>query len=53
MNSKKLISKLVTQICSEDYSRANTTLDYIISEKIKNRVKKIKNNSKKETNKDK
>lgn len=53
MNSKKLISKLVTQICSEDFSRANITLDTIISEKVKNRVKKLKNNSKKETAKDK
>ena len=53
MNSKKLISKLVTQVCSEDYSRANSTLDYIISEKVKNKVKKLKNISKKETSKDK
>jgi len=32
---KSLISKLVAQVCNEDYSRANSTLDIIITEKLK------------------
>lgn len=53
MKSKNLLSKLIAQVCSEDYSRANSTLDSIITEKIKNKIKKLKNKDKKETVKDK
>lgn len=43
MNSKTMLSKLVAQICSEDYSRANETLDKVITEKLKKRINNIKN----------
>lgn len=41
MNILNLISKLVAQICEKNYSNANTTLDKIVTEKVKSRVKKI------------
>jgi len=41
MNIRNLISKLVAQICEKNYSDANTTLDKVVTEKVKSRVKKI------------
>lgn len=40
MNIKNLISKLVAQICEKNFSQANQTLDAVVTEKVKTRVKK-------------
>jgi succinate dehydrogenase/fumarate reductase flavoprotein subunit len=40
MNIKNLISKLVAQICEKNFSQANETLDAVVTEKVKTRVKK-------------
>lgn len=40
MSIRSIISKFVAQICEKDYKAANTSLDAIISEKVKTRVQK-------------
>ena len=40
MNIKNLISKLIAQVCEKNYSEANKTLDQVVTEKVKERVKK-------------
>jgi len=40
MNIRNLISKLVAQVCEKNYAQANQTLDKVITEKVKARVKK-------------
>lgn len=40
MNIKSLISKLIAQVCEKNYSNASKTLDTIVTEKVKARVKK-------------
>jgi hypothetical protein len=40
MNIRNLISKLVAQICEKNYAGANKTLDTVVTEKVKARVKK-------------
>lgn len=49
MNNKNLYSKLITQICNEDYSRANSTLESIITKKIQKKIVDVKNNVQKST----
>lgn len=43
MDLRKLISKFVTQICEKNYSQASDSLDSVITEKVKNRIKNVKN----------
>ena len=38
MNLRQIISKFVTQICEKNYAEANTTLDTIVTEKVKCRI---------------
>lgn len=40
MNIRNLISKLVAQVCEKNYSSANNTLNTIVTEKVKEKVKK-------------
>jgi hypothetical protein len=40
MNIRNLISKLVAQICEKNYAAANTTLNQVVTEKVKTRIKK-------------
>lgn len=40
MSIRSIISKFVAQICEKDYKSANATLDQIVSEKVKTRIKK-------------
>jgi uncharacterized membrane protein len=40
MNIRNLISNLIAQICEKNYSAANTTLNQVVSEKVKTRIKK-------------
>lgn len=40
MNIKNLISKLIAQICEKNYSAANNTLDTVVTEKVKEKIKK-------------
>lgn len=42
MDLRKLISKFVTQICEKNYSQASESLDSIITEKVKSRIKNAK-----------
>jgi hypothetical protein len=44
MELQKLSSKLITQICEKNYASAYSTLEFLVAEKIKSKVKKIKNN---------
>jgi hypothetical protein len=39
MDIRKLSSKFVTQLCEKNYSGANSTLEELISEKTKKKVK--------------
>jgi hypothetical protein len=39
MSIRSIISKFVAQICEKDYKSANSTLDNIVSEKVKTRIK--------------
>ena len=41
MNIRNLLSKLVAQICENKFAQANNTLDQVVTEKVKARVKKI------------
>lgn len=41
MNIRNLLLKLVGQICENKFSQANNTLDQVVTEKVKTRVKKI------------
>jgi hypothetical protein len=40
MNIRNLISKLVAQVCEKKFASANDTLDKIVTEKVKTRIKK-------------
>lgn len=40
MNIRNLISKLVAQVCEKNYAAANNTLNQVVTEKVKSRVKK-------------
>jgi hypothetical protein len=40
MNIRNLISKLVAQICEKNYAAANDTLNQVVTEKVKTRIKK-------------
>jgi hypothetical protein len=40
MNIRNLISKLVAQICEKNYASANDTLNQVVTEKVKTRIKK-------------
>ena len=39
MNTRNLISKLVAQICENNFSDAKKTLDTVVTEKVKARIK--------------
>jgi uncharacterized membrane protein len=39
MNIRNLISKLIAQVCEKNYSAANNTLNEVITEKVKTRIK--------------
>jgi len=39
MNTRNLISKLVAQICENNFSDAKKTLDTVVTEKVKTRIK--------------
>jgi hypothetical protein len=41
MNIRNLISKLIAQVCEKNYAAANKTLDTVVTEKVKTRIKKI------------
>lgn len=40
MNIRNLISKLIAQVCEKNYAEANNTLNQVVTEKVKTRVKK-------------
>lgn len=40
MNIRTLISNFIAQICEKKYADANKSLDTIVTEKVKTRVKK-------------
>jgi hypothetical protein len=40
MNIRNLISNFITQVCEKKFSKANETLDTIVTEKVKTRIKK-------------
>ena len=40
MNIRNLLSKLVAQVCEKNYAVANVLLDTIVTEKVKDRIKK-------------
>lgn len=40
MNIRNLISKLIAQVCEKNYADANKTLDEVVTEKVKTRIKK-------------
>jgi hypothetical protein len=40
MNIRNLISKLIAQVCEKNYAAANKTLDTVVTEKVKTRIKK-------------
>jgi len=40
MNIRNLISNFIKQICEKNFSQANETLDSIVTEKVKTRIKK-------------
>lgn len=40
MNIRNLISKLIAQVCEKNYADANKTLDAVVTEKVKTRIKK-------------
>jgi hypothetical protein len=42
MNIKTLISSFIAQICEKKYATANSTLKKIVTEKVKQKVEKIK-----------
>jgi hypothetical protein len=42
MELQKLSSKLITQICEKNYANAYSTLEFLVAEKIKSKIKKIK-----------
>jgi len=42
MNLRKIISEFVTQICEKNYSQADKTLDTVLTEKMKKRIKNAK-----------
>jgi len=46
MNIRNLISKFIGQICEKNFSKANETLDTIVTEKVKTRIKKTAENQK-------
>lgn len=48
MNLRQIISKFVTQICEKKYADANTTLDTIVTEKVKTRINDAKSKLKKD-----
>ena len=39
MKDKKLIAKFIHQICENDYSEARITLQSVVDEKLKNRIR--------------
>lgn len=41
MNIRNLLSNLVAQICENNFSKANETLDKVVTEKVKARVEKM------------
>jgi serine protease inhibitor len=51
MSIRKLISKFLTQLCEKNYSQANSTLNTIVEEKTKCKVKKIIEDKKKKSSK--
>ena len=40
MNIRTLLTNFITQICEKKFSQANQTLDTIVTEKVKTRIKK-------------
>jgi hypothetical protein len=40
MNIRTLISNFIAQVCEKKFSQANNTLDTIVTEKVKTRIKK-------------
>lgn len=40
MNIRNLISKLIAQVCEKNYAAANDTLNQVVTEKVKTRIKK-------------
>jgi hypothetical protein len=40
MNIRSIIAKFVAQICEKNYSAADKTLDTVVTEKVKSRIKK-------------
>jgi hypothetical protein len=40
MSIRTLISKFIAQVCEKNFSQANQTLDTIVTEKVKTRIKK-------------
>ena len=40
MNIRNLISNFIKQVCEKNFSQANSTLDTIVTEKVKTRIKK-------------
>jgi hypothetical protein len=40
MNIRTLITNFITQVCEKNFSKANETLDTIVTEKVKTRIKK-------------
>jgi hypothetical protein len=40
MNIRNLISNFIKQVCEQNFSQANQTLDTIVTEKVKTRIKK-------------
>jgi hypothetical protein len=40
MNIRNLISKLIAQVCEKNFAAANKTLDEVVTEKVKTRIKK-------------
>jgi len=50
MNIRTLISNFIAQICEKKFSEANNTLDTIVTEKVKTRIKKTAEKQKAEKN---
>ena len=40
MNIRNLISNFIKQVCEKNFLQANSTLDTIVTEKVKTRIKK-------------
>lgn len=41
MNLKSLYSKFIVSICESDYSKADTILEQILTEKVKKKVERV------------